>query len=98
MYAREKPPLKVTPPDPNNPQFDMDFDESTSKPVKVLKETSSTEKSKITTMRCGNIEKPIGPYSFGKIINKPGIGKWAFSSGQVGTNADGVLTSKKASS
>ena len=49
-------------------------------------------------MRCGNIEKPIGPYSFGKIINKPGVGTWAFTSGQVGSNAEGALVSKKASS
>ena len=55
-------------------------------------------KSKTTTMRGGNIKNPIGSDSFGKVVEKPGIGKWAYTSGQVGTNSKGVLVSKNPAS
>ena len=34
-------------------------------------------------MTCSSIAQPIGPYSFGKIIEQPGLGTWGYSSGQI---------------
>ena len=81
----------------DEPDYEV-YDPDTAPESKESKPVSLSTKSKITTMRCGDIEKPIGPYSFGKIIEKPGVGKWAYTSGQVGTNAKGALVSKNPAS
>ena len=35
-------------------------------------------------MQCDKIPAPIGPFSVGKMIMVPGVGTWAYASGQLG--------------
>ena len=52
---------------------------------------STATKATVSLMKSGNIEKPFGPYSFGKVISQPGVGTWGYSAGQLGMKPNGDL-------
>lgn len=68
----------------------------------VAKKTPSTKKAtkpaiskaSIKPMTCAKIAQPIGPYTMGRVITTES-GTWGYSSGQIGMNPKGELTSKK---